>query len=143
MRKSKDGKISNIPVHYPADEPVRSSIDALNHPNSSILTACRTRKIVVVEDTEIEGAKKDGEDKIYVDTGSSKEGSLICYPVAHVPTQEVPFVISIHCDQKGYFRKDYTETYELNLQRFALRLSLEYSLLLIKEKICAPTKQKS
>ena len=37
---------------------------------------------------------------------------------------------------KNYFKKEFSEIYKHSLQRFALRLSLEYSLLLIKENHC-------
>lgn len=137
----KDGKIIQIPIHYPEDEPVRSSIDALNHPNSSIITAYRKREMVIIEDIKAEADKGDSEGKSFIATSSmQRDGSIICFPITYRINNTVPFVISIHCDQKGYFKKEYSEVYEATLQHFALRLCLEYSLLLIKEKLCEPIK---
>lgn len=137
----KNGNISQIPIHYPEDEPVRSTIQALNHPNSSILTAYRKREMVIVEDIKAEADKVDGEGKSFIATsGTQRDGSIICFPIFYRTNDVVPFVISIHCDQRGYFKKEYADVYEATLQHFALRLCLEYSLLLIKEKLCDPIK---
>lgn len=131
-----DGKIIGFPVYFPADEFVDASLDDLNKPNSAFSTAFRTKKILVIPDIEKELRTK----KRYEPLGNHDDdsGSLICYPVIHKSTREVPFVISIHCDEKNYFKQDneFVEIYKLTLERFALRLSVEYSLLLLKETIC-------
>ena len=48
----------------------------------------------------------------------------------------IPFVISVHCDEAGYFKEEFRELYEHSLKRFELRLGLEYSLLIMKERLC-------
>lgn len=130
------GKIVEIPIFYPQDEPVNSSIQLLNDPSSAILTAHRNKKILVIESITSELKKHKG--RRFVDTGNPDDnmGSLICFPVVYPPTREIPFVISIHCDEDRYFKADFSELYQHTLQRFALRLNLEYSLLLIKEELC-------
>lgn len=132
------GKIQSIPIFYPQDEPVTSSIQALNDSSSAILTAVRTKRMVVID--SIAAELKKGRGRRFVDTGNADDnvGSLICYPVI-TPTREVPFVISIHCDEDRYFKNEFAELYEHTLKRFALRLNLEYSLLLIKEELCGRT----
>jgi hypothetical protein len=125
-----DGKITALPVHYPSDEPVRSGIEALNSPFSGIMTAVKKGKIIVIENIEKELKTPKGKRR-FVDVGVQEDniGSLICYPVHHTETRTIPFVISIHCDEPGYFKEEFVELYQHSLQRFALRLSLEYSYL--------------
>lgn len=136
LARFEGGKITGIPVYFPADEFVNASLEDLNKPNSAFLTAFRNKRILVISDIEKELRTK----KRYVPTGDPDDdsGSLICYPVIHKPTREIPFVISIHCDEKNYFKpsSEFTGIYELTLERFALRLSVEYSLLLVKEATC-------
>lgn len=132
-----DGKITDIPIYYPADEPVRSAIESLNKPSSAIQTAIKTKKLVVIDDIGKE-LQRPKSKRRFVDTGNEVDnlGSIICYPVLYNKTGKIPYVISVHCNDAGYFKSDFRELYEHSLQRFALRLSLEYSLLQIKEKLC-------
>ena len=99
------------------------------------MTALRTRRIVVIE--SIRDELRKGEKASYVDTGVAQDasGSIICYPVI-TAANEVPFVISIHCDEEGYFKKASAEVYSVTLDRFALRINLEYCLDRLKEKLC-------
>jgi len=138
------GQINGLPVYYPQDEPVRSTIEALNNPASAIRTAARSRRIVIIESIGNE-FKKPKEKRKFVDTGNEEdnEGSLICYPVVYGSGKHVPYVISIHCDVAGYFKEAFRDLYEHTLQRFALRLSLEHSLFIIKENICEPNSQQA
>jgi hypothetical protein len=132
-----DGKIVDTSLYFPLDETVKASLEDLNNSNSSFLTAFRTKKIVIISDIEAE-LKKAETKRRYVATGNVKDdsGSVICYPIMHNPTRQIPFVISIHCDERNYFKPEFAEIYKLSLERFELRLSLEYSLMLIKENIC-------
>jgi hypothetical protein len=137
LAEMQGGKICDIPVFYPMDEPIRSALADLNKPNSAIMTAYRTRRTVVVE--SIEKKLRKGRGASYVDTGNPEDakGSIICFPViSH--SKQIPFVISIHCEDDAYFKKALTELYEHSLERFALRLNLEHSLLQLKEKLCGP-----
>lgn len=131
----KDGKIEDIPIFFPNDEPVKSSIDDLNSPSSGFMTAFQSRKIVVIQSISKELTKKKA--TRFKDTGvhQDNEGSLICYPVAINGSKEIPYVLSIHSDEDGFFEEELAHLYELYLQRFAMRLSLEYILIGLKEKI--------
>lgn len=133
----KDDKITEIPIYYPADEPVRSPIESLNKPCSAIQTAIKSKKLVVIEDIRKE-LQRPHKKRRFIDTGNEVDnaGSIICYPIIYSKTGKIPFVISVHCNDAGYFKNDFKDLYEHSLQRFALRLSLEYSLLQIKEKLC-------
>lgn len=130
-------KIVKIPFYFPQDEAVKASLDDLNKSNSAFQTALRAKKICIVPDIERELKKVETKRK-YVASGHDKDdiGSIICYPIEHTPTREIPFIISIHCDEANYFKSELSKIYEHTLARFELRLSLEYSLMLIKEKVC-------
>lgn len=132
----KDGKICELPVFFPSDEPIKSSIESLNSRNSAFLTAYNSKKMVLISDIQKE-LKKAIEKRKFAETENEEDnsGSVICYPVK-VQDSSVPFVISIHCDEAGYFKDEFKELYEHSLQRFALRLSVENSLLVMKEKFC-------
>jgi len=132
-----NGQIAEIPIHYPQDEPVLAAKDALNNRSSTILTAYRSRKIVVIDSIGNE-LQRPARKRRFVDAGSAEDnvGSLICYPVIHSETRSIPYVISIHCDEDKYFKSIFSDLYEHSLQRFALRLNLEHSLYLLKEKLC-------
>ena len=120
----RNDKVSEIPIHFPSDEPPQTSVETLSNSSSSIMTACRTRRVVVIDDISKELKKSDKKRKFAQSQSShDNQGSLICYPVVHIPTNTVPFVISIHCDQSNYFKYERADLYEHSLQRFALRLS--------------------
>lgn len=132
----KGGVIDSLPIFYPNDEPIKSSIDSLNSHNSAFLSAFRSKKMLIISDIKKELKKEVGERK-FAETENEEDnlGSMICYPVK-VYDSSIPFVISIHSDESGYFKDEFKEVYEHTLQRFALRLSVENSLLIMKEKLC-------
>lgn len=131
-------RISDIVCFFPQDAPIQSSIKDLNKPNSAIMTAVRTRRVVVIDDIAKELRRSNPS---YVATGNQEDhvGSIICYPVVTGPKQ-VSFVISIHCEEDKWFRRARAGVYGLALDRFALRMKLEYELLQLKEKLCGDQK---
>jgi hypothetical protein len=82
--------------------------------------------------------KKPRAEQRYVSAGNAVDdvGSLICFPVHYGNAGEIPFVVSVHCDDDGYFRYTKQGVYQHTLERFSLRMQLEYSLLLLKERTC-------
>lgn len=130
-----NGKIANLPVYYPSDEPIRASLQSLNAQKSAFLTAARTKKMVLIPDIAKE-LKRPKDKRKFVETENEEDnnGSIICYPVRC--GSSVPFVISVHCDEIGYFKNEFKDLYEHSLQRFALRMNVEYNLFVIKEKLC-------
>jgi hypothetical protein len=131
-----NNKIVNIPIYFPMDEPVKSSVDKLNQPHSAFSTAYKHKKMVLISDVKKELHKPINKRK-FAETESEEDnsGSMICYPIK-VHDNSVPFVVSIHCDEAGYFKEEFRDIYEHSLKRFELRLSLEYSLLVMKENLC-------
>lgn len=132
----KNGKISSLPIFYPNDEPIKSNLKSLNAANSAFLTAFKSKKTLLISDIKKELKKPENKRK-FAETENEEDnsGSMICFPVK-VYDSSIPFVISIHSDEPGYFKDESKEAYEHTLQRFALRLSVENSLLIMKEKLC-------
>jgi len=133
----KDKKISELPIYFPQDEQPGTSIQILNHPNSTMMTALNTKKMVIIESTRKESRKKIGRKFVASDEeDQDSDCSLICFPIRHKFTNTVPFILSIHCDEGGIFNKnEHSQLYEHLLGRFESRICLEYSLMLIKEEV--------
>lgn len=131
----KNRKIDELPIWFPTDKPIRSSKASLNSPKSAIITAAKTKHMVLIPDISKELAQPEFKRK-FADTGNDVDntGSIICYPVR--TSSGVPYVVSIHCEEPGYFKAEFKELYERSLERFALRMSVEHSLLMMKEKLC-------
>lgn len=125
--------LKGIHFHYPSNHPVRSSLSALNDPNSGIKTAVRTRRMVILESIQVEGTKSKKRFVVTDEARANEDGSLICYPVIYEPLDMVVFVISVHVDQPGVFKQKFANSYEEFLRPFALRIKLEYALLALKE----------
>ena len=134
LAEIQNGKISEFVVSFPKDEPVRLTRAELNRSNSAIMTAVRSRRIVVIDSIEKELRK--GRNACYVPGGNTDDatGSIICYPVMGAARLPV-FVISIHCEEDRYFSRSKADLYAHVLSRFALRLNLEYNLLQLKERL--------
>lgn len=131
-----NNKVVDLPVFFPEDEPPLASIKLLNQPESTIMTAVRIKKMVIISSTKKEMQKKQGRRYVASDEDSKESDcSLICFPIRHAPTNSVPFVLSIHSDEVGVFNKENSELYEHLLGRFERRISLEYSLMTIKEEV--------
>lgn len=133
----KNNKIESIPIWFPMDEAIKSSVSKLNSTNSAFLTAYRSKRILIISDVKKELQKPEGKRK-FAETENEEDnsGSMICYPIKAYNSSVIPFVISIHCDEAGYFKDEFRELYEHSLKRFELRLSVEYSLLMMKESLC-------
>lgn len=130
----KNKKIIGSPLFFPEDEPVRTQIKVLNNPESTVMTALKTKKIVIIESTHKEAQKSHGRRYVPGDNDDGEtDGSLICYPIRHDSTNSIPYVLSIHSDVPGFFTKQSSELYKHLLGRFEHRISLEYSLVKIKE----------
>jgi len=132
-----EGKVTALPIFFPQDEPVRATIEELNEPRSAIQLAAKGKKILIVEDIAKEVKKREAKRR-FAPSGNEDDqfGSLICYPIVYNHTGIVPYVISIHCEEEGFFKHEEAALYELFLQRFALRICLEYSLQQIKGALC-------
>lgn len=126
------GRVEEIPVHYPNDEDPVASLEVLNSPSSTIMTCLKQRKIIVVSSIKKE-VTRHHKKRRFNPSAAKEEGSIICYPIKWGKS-DIPFVVSIHCDQDGLFKEAETAYYEFLLERFELRLRLEYNLALIRRE---------
>ena len=69
-------------------------------------------------------------------TVDGEDGSQLCYPIIHPATGKVVYVITVAGDKKLCLAEKYLPLYTWLIDHFAMRISLEHSLLLIKEKAC-------
>lgn len=116
----------------PASEPPRTPIEDLRSPQSTICTCVRERQIVIVEDVRREAQKPRSKRRYVAGQDGNEEGSQICYPVHHPPTNTIPYVIAVAANRKAYFSVKKKELYVWIMRHFALRLELEHSLLILK-----------
>lgn len=138
LAEIRNNEVVRLPIFYPEDEPVPvQAIPGLNAVNSAIKVALMSKNMLVIHSIKKE-MEKPVESRRFVDIGYDGDniGSIICYPIIYPPTGDIPFVISIHCDEEDYFKESRSDLYRFSLERFALRLNLEYSLLLMKETLC-------
>lgn len=129
-----DSKIQTIMFHYPNDLPVRSSVAELNSPNSSIRVASKSRNILIINSTRAESLKAVPSFKVTNPAYSEEDGSLICYPVTLDGVHSVVFVISVFVNVPDTFKSKHRDAFNEVFLPFALRLKLEYALLLLRER---------
>ena len=127
-----EGKVEGIPVYYPNDEDPIASLEVLNSSSSTIMTCLKQRKIVVVSSIKKE-VTRHHKKRRFNPSAAKEEGSIICYPIKWGKS-DIPFIVSIHCDQDGLFKETETAYYQFLLERFELRLKLEYNLALIRRE---------
>lgn len=102
--------------------------------NDSTMTLCAKRKsLIIIEDISAElklGSKSRFKRTA---TGDNTSGSLLCYAITHAPTNDVPYVISVHSNFRNEFLESQREVYEWIFEKFAVRFVLEHSLRYVKE----------
>ena len=127
--------IEEIFFHYPSNDSVRSTVDSLNRPGSTIKEAVSSGRIVVIESI-LEESKRPKPRFLVTDKSRAEEdGSLICYPIYYGPLEEVVFVISIFIDVPNYFKAKFHRSYVELLKPFELRMKLEYALLCLEQGV--------
>lgn len=124
-----DRNIEKIFFHHPSNHPVRSTLENLNKPNSTIKIAVNSRKIVVIESVLDESKRPSPKFAVTDHSRDEEDGSLICFPVFYEPLNQVIFVISVFIDVPYYFKSKFSKTYTALLKLFELRSKLEYALL--------------
>lgn len=120
----------------PTEVPPRTSPKTLSAPSSTVSHAIKNKSIVVVEDIAKELQKKSKDERRYVQ-GSSKpsdQGSQLCYPIIHPATGEIEYIITIAGDKTKCLEEKHAALYGWILEHFSLRIDLEHSLLLLKER---------
>lgn len=136
LARVENNKLAAVEIFFPDDEPVRNSIEALNNDQSTMKVALQQKRMVVIESTKKELKKKRNRRYVAgVEDDGNTDWSLICYPIRHQPTNSIPFILSIRSDEPGTFKNEHRELYKLILGRYESRISLEYSLKVIKEEV--------
>ena len=121
-------------TYAPSNLPPNTEISVLQHHDSSVSRCLRNKKIFIVENIK-EAANKSGE-REYVMSHSDPEdeiGSLICFPIYQKQIKCYPLVLAISAN-KPYFKNQKKPLYKWILDQFTLRIQLEYSLVLLKER---------
>lgn len=119
------------PYYYPRDCVPSTPISLLKNPKSPLMTAARTKKPVIIE-----SVKKPPRDIEFVrQPDDDRDGSLLCYPININHLNEVRMVISIFCTTPKFFTKENRAYYEFVLEKFKKRLVIEYSLLILKDRV--------
>lgn len=120
----------------PISRPPRTSIEELSRPESAISHCIKRKQIIVVDD--IQKALKVPIDKkrryVRGNTQSNDAGSQLCYPIIHSATRKVEYVLCISGNKAGCLLNKHAQLYEWILDHFALRLSMEHSLFILREK---------
>ena len=120
----------------PAERPPRTPASDLSHPGSTVMRSIKAKTPVLVEDIakELNIKNKDKRRYLKCNTVEGEDGSQLCYPLIHPATGKVEYVITIAGDRKLCLAEKHLPLYTWLIDHFAMRVSLEHSLLLIKEK---------
>lgn len=134
----------NKPVEWMAFSPQGAGIPALDAadlcaPTSTVACCIRDREIVVVDDIEKELKKRSKHDRRYLAIGSGKDfGSQLCLPIIHPVTRKIELVVTVYGNKANCLVERHSKLYDWILKHFIIRLTLEYSLLLLKGKANEP-----
>ncbi len=135
-------KVSNQkPVEWyafdPASEPPRTPPGVLSAPSSTVSHSIKSKSLVVVDDIQKElAAKKSKGERRFLrgNTQDGDDGSQLCYPIIHPASGEVEYVVTIAGDKAKCLKGAYGEIYSWVIRHFAVRMILEHSLLMLREK---------
>ncbi|MFT5721858.1 MAG: hypothetical protein ACI9W6_002176 [Motiliproteus sp.] len=135
---------NNKPVDWysfdPVSHPPRTQAAALKAPTSTVSQCIKARSIVVINDVQKELVKKTKKERRFMkgNLQESEEGSQLCYPLIHPATGKVEYVITIAGNRAECLTEKHSELYAWIINHFAVRVSLEHSLLIMKEKANEP-----
>lgn len=130
---TKGGLATDFYYYHPISEPPRAEIKDLQSSESTVSVCLRKKSIVIVPD--VHEVVEKGKNREYVgSTSGQDERSILCYPVMHHYTDDIPYVISVVADKKDYFRTEKKHFYNWVFRHFAVRMALEHSLLLLKKE---------
>jgi hypothetical protein len=131
---------NNKPVDWssfdPASHPPRTFATTLQIPSSTVSRCIKSRSIIVIDDIQKELAKKSKKDRRFIkgNVQESEEGSQLCYPLIHPATGQVEYVVTIAGNRKECLIEKHEELYAWIINHFSVRISMEHSLLIMKEK---------
>ena len=127
------GQFIDFEAWVPQHQPPTSKTRLLKNRESAIFYCATQRKPLIIGDLSKELKKRTGRRFAQGAPGSSEEGSIIAYPVIHQATNSVPYVITVRSQNRNHFSPRLKERYRILLQPFALRISIEHSLAVLKE----------
>lgn len=131
---------NNKPVDWysfdPVSLPPRTQAKALKAPTSTVSQCIKSRSIIVIDDIQKELTKKTKKERKFVrgNTQDSDQGSQLCYPLIHPATGQVEYVFTIAGNRANSLISKHAELYAWVINHFAVRISMEHSLLIMKEK---------
>ena len=112
----------------------KTNVKDLRQPNSTATIAIQNRACVIISSTRKE-LKLGESGRFYAKAiNSASDGSLICYPITDNITDEVIYILSVYANSAKVFHEDNLHLYQWMLDKFAIRIRLEYKLLKVKEK---------
>ncbi|HFD31104.1 MAG TPA: hypothetical protein ENJ28_00120 [Gammaproteobacteria bacterium] len=132
--------IDNKPTEWiafePASNPPRTPAQNLSVPSSTVMHSIKNKSIITIQDIQSELSKRNKDKRRFVksNTQPNDQGSQLCYPIVHPATGNVEYVITIAGNKKDCLIEKHTELYAWVIEHFSLRISLEHSLLVMKEK---------
>jgi len=120
----------------PASSPPRTPAADLGAPTSTVSRCIKARSIIVVENVAKELAKKTKGERRFMKGNFQEgdEGSQLCYPVIHPATNCVEYVITIAGNRASCLVEKHAELYAWVIEHFAVRITMEHSLLILREK---------
>ena len=139
--------VNDKPVDWfsfdPASLPPRTEAQTLGAPTSTVSQCIKNKSLVVVEDIQKELKKRTKKERRYIkgNTQETDEGSQLCYPLIHPATGKVEYVFTVAGNRSCCLVEKYSELYAWIIRHFAVRVSLEHSLLIVKEKADESTKE--
>jgi hypothetical protein len=135
LARVRDQALAELVVRFPKER--NFSLAPLKDDHSTLVTALRNKRIVVVESI-VDELKKSASERRYVSLGGIDSGSLICYPITYGTPSEVHYLLCIRSNTERHFRQIREQIYIDTLERFALQIRLEHSLRLMQEVLSAP-----
>jgi hypothetical protein len=120
----------------PIGTPPRTEAKMLGSPSSTVSHCIKTKAIVVVEDIQKELKVKNKSDRRFLksNTTDTDQGSQLCFPIIHASTGEIEYVITLAGNKSHCLKEDFIPLYTWILKHFAVRISMEHSLLILKER---------
>lgn len=130
----------NRPVDWisfdPASMPPRTSAESLQAPTSTVSQCIKARSIVVIDNVQKEISKKSKNERRFMkgNLQHTENGSQLCYPLIHPATGEIEYVVTIAGNRASCLVEKHAELYAWVIEHFAVRICLEHSLLMMKER---------
>lgn len=120
----------------PASLPPRTEPSKLGSPSSTVSHAIKSKSVIIIESIQKELAKKSKRDRMFMkgNIQDNEEGSQLSYPIIHPSTGNVEYVITIAGNRNYCMKKKHAELYSWVINHFSVRITMEHSLLIIKEQ---------